>query len=76
MASIQAKWSPADGRDMTIVFPTATMENYEAKIDVVVTQDESGDPKYPRNYRPPAQIKFKCSSDDIRDLIRTLERLI
>lgn len=75
MGSIQLDWAPADGREITFQFPTGPIENYEAKITVLVEQKESGDPKYPRTYRPAQTIRFQCSLDDLRDLVRSLERL-
>lgn len=43
---------------------------------VTIVQKERGSSRYPRSHRPATSIEFSSTSDELRELVRTLERLL
>lgn len=45
-------------------------------VDMKFSIPERGDPNYPKGYRPMQEMTARMTRDELRELIRTLERLI
>ena len=75
MADITVTMDIGHGDILTLTFPEPSNQAI-SRISAELVQSPRGKPEYARDYRPGATIKFVTSLDQLRELVRTLNRVM